>query len=66
MGSRFGKSGGALIQQGLVLVFGSIITAAPAVAALFFAVIAAWVYSAFQLAEQFEAKLKAKEKDKES
>mmetsp|Transcript_57811 Transcript_57811/g.85917 ORF Transcript_57811/g.85917 Transcript_57811/m.85917 type:complete len:117 (+) Transcript_57811:2-352(+) len=32
LGSRIGKSGGSLIQQGLVFIFGDILSATPAVA----------------------------------
>jgi ATP:ADP antiporter, AAA family len=43
LGARMGKSGGAFIQQLLVVAFGSIITGAPVVAILFYGVIAAWI-----------------------
>ena len=43
LGARMGKSGGALAQQILVLVFGSIVQGAPLVAVLFYVVIFAWI-----------------------
>ena len=56
LGSRIGKSGGSLIQQGLVLIFGNIINAAPALAVLFYSVLAWWAYSANKLASLFYAR----------
>lgn len=44
-GARLGKSGGALVQQVLVVIFGSIIRGAPVLAGLFYLVIAAWLGS---------------------
>jgi ATP/ADP translocase len=38
-----GKSGGALIQQVLVLLSGNIMSGAPIVAILFYVVIAGWI-----------------------
>jgi AAA family ATP:ADP antiporter len=43
LGARLGKSGGALVQQLLVLLFGNILTGAPIVASLFYLVIALWI-----------------------
>ena len=43
LGARLGKSGGALIQQFLVVIFGSIMSGAPVLAVLFYAVIFAWI-----------------------
>eukprot|EP00585_Thalassiosira_rotula_P000527 CAMPEP_0196161596 /NCGR_PEP_ID=MMETSP0910-20130528/47413_1 /TAXON_ID=49265 /ORGANISM="Thalassiosira rotula, Strain GSO102" /LENGTH=573 /DNA_ID=CAMNT_0041426541 /DNA_START=464 /DNA_END=2185 /DNA_ORIENTATION=+ len=56
IGSRIGKSGGSLIQQGLVLVFGNIISAAPVLAVLYYSVLAWWAYSANRLSELFYAR----------
>lgn len=56
LGSRIGKSGGSLIQQGLVLVFGSILNAAPAVAIIFYAVLLSWIGAANNLSGLFHAK----------
>lgn len=43
LGARLGKSGGALVQQVLVLACGSILKGAPLVAVLFYASIFAWI-----------------------
>eukprot|EP01032_Pedospumella_encystans_P025108 gene25108-28388_t len=43
LGARLGKSGGALVQQVLVLLFGSILQGAPLVAVLFYAALALWI-----------------------
>jgi ATP:ADP antiporter, AAA family len=43
LGARLGKSAGALAQQLLVVLFGSIISGAPIVASLFYLVIALWI-----------------------
>ncbi|GMH77897.1 hypothetical protein TrST_g7813 [Triparma strigata] len=53
LGSRLGKSGGSLIQQVLVLGFGNIITAAPAVVVIFYSVLLAWISSASKLSVMF-------------
>lgn len=53
LGSRVGKSGGSLIQQVLVLIFGSILSAAPAVAVIFYTVIFLWIRSASRLSKLF-------------
>jgi hypothetical protein len=42
-GARLGKSGGALVQQALVLLFGSILRGAPVIALLFYASVFAWI-----------------------
>jgi AAA family ATP:ADP antiporter len=43
LGARLGKSGGALAQQFLVVLFGSIMSGAPVVAVLFYVTIFAWI-----------------------
>lgn len=55
LGSRIGKSGGSFVQQGLVLLFGSIINAAPALAALYYSVLVWWGISANRLSSLFYA-----------
>lgn len=62
--SRIGKSGGSFIQQGLVLVFGNIIDAAPILAVLFYSVLAWWAYSANKLGALFMAKTAMQEEPK--
>ena len=54
LGSRFGKSGGALIQQILVIQFGTITRAAPVVATLMYMVLAAWLTATSRLAVLYE------------
>jgi len=56
LGSRLGKSGGSLIQQGLVFFFGSILEAAPAVAAIFYTVLLTWASAANRLSAMFLAR----------
>eukprot|EP00571_Detonula_confervacea_P011041 CAMPEP_0172305350 /NCGR_PEP_ID=MMETSP1058-20130122/6664_1 /TAXON_ID=83371 /ORGANISM="Detonula confervacea, Strain CCMP 353" /LENGTH=563 /DNA_ID=CAMNT_0013016923 /DNA_START=243 /DNA_END=1934 /DNA_ORIENTATION=+ len=56
LGSRIGKSGGSLIQQGLVLVFGNIISAAPVLVILYYSVLVWWALSANRLSKLFFAK----------
>jgi AAA family ATP:ADP antiporter len=55
LGSRVGKSGGSLIQQGLVFFFGNIINAAPVVGIIFYAVLFGWIGAASKLSTLFHA-----------
>ena len=55
LGSRIGKSGGSLIQQGLVFLFGDIINAAPVVAVIFYSVLLSWISAANRLGGLFHA-----------
>ena len=55
LGSRIGKSGGSFLQQGLVLYFGNIISAAPAVGLIFYAVLWRWFTAANRLSGLFLA-----------
>ena len=54
LAARIGKSGGALLQQAIVLFFGNIIDGAPVVVGLFYVVIMAWIIAANSLGNQFE------------
>lgn len=54
LAARIGKSGGALLQQAIVLFFGNIIDGAPVVVGLFYIVIFAWLFAANSLGNQFE------------
>jgi ATP:ADP antiporter, AAA family len=54
LGSRIGKSGGSLIQQGLVLLFGTILSASPIVGVLYYIVLFIWIHSANQLSTLFQ------------
>jgi ATP:ADP antiporter, AAA family len=55
LGSRIGKSGGSFLQQGLVLYFGDILTAAPAVGLIFYTVLWKWFAAANRLGTLFQA-----------
>jgi AAA family ATP:ADP antiporter len=59
LGSRIGKSGGSLIQQGLVMIFGDILSAAPALTVIYYCVLAWWAYSAHRLGILFVEKTEA-------
>ncbi|MBP9841206.1 MAG: NTP/NDP exchange transporter [Simkaniaceae bacterium] len=61
VGARLGKSGGALIQQGLILSFGSIALITPYVAAILAAFVLIWIVAARSLAKQFTALTEKKE-----
>jgi AAA family ATP:ADP antiporter len=52
VGARLGKSGGSVIQMGL-LAFGSLATITPYVAAVLFVVIGAWILAIKSLSKQF-------------
>jgi len=56
LGSRLGKSGGSLVQQGLVFFFGSILEAAPVVAIIFYTVLLTWASAANRLSGMFMAR----------
>lgn len=60
VGSRFGKSGGSLIHQGLLVVFSTLSASAPYVAGILLTVIFFWIGAARSLGRKFEA-LVAKE-----
>ena len=53
LAARIGKSGGALLQQLIVLVYGNVISGAPAIAAMFYAVLAAWITATIKLGALF-------------
>lgn len=65
LGSRMGKSGGSLVQQFLVLVFGNIISAAPVLVVLYYSVLIWWGISANRLGSLFLAKTAMQEDSKE-
>jgi len=48
-----GKSGGALIQQFLIIGFGSLAASTPYLAAILFAIVGAWILAANSLSKQF-------------
>lgn len=53
VGSRFGKSGGSLIHQGLLMIFATLSASAPYVAGFLLLVICFWIHSARRLGVQF-------------
>ena len=54
VGSRFGKFGGSLIHQGLLIVFSSLTASAPVVGIFVLLVIAIWITSVRMMARQFQ------------
>ena len=61
LGARMGKSGGALLQQMLILSLGSLAASTPYLAGVLFVVIGAWLRAARSLSGQFEEKMAAVE-----
>ena len=55
VGSRIGKSGGAMVHQSLILFFSSVAACTPYVAAIFFVVILVWIFSVVSLGRQFDS-----------
>ncbi len=55
VGARLGKSGGAFVQQGLIVSLGSLAAITPYVAAILFAIIFAWIWAARSLGKQFSS-----------
>jgi AAA family ATP:ADP antiporter len=54
-GARFGKSGGAFIQQVLIITLGSISAITPYIGVILLAIIVAWILAANSLSKQFAA-----------
>lgn len=52
-GARFGKSGGALIQQFLIITLGSIAAMTPYIGFILLGIIVAWIIAANSLSKQF-------------
>ncbi len=65
LGSRIGKSGGSLVQQLLVLIFGTVVNAAPVLVVLYYLVLGWWAYSAHRLSSLFYARTATQEHNKE-
>jgi len=55
VGARFGKAGGALINQGLIVATGSVALIAPYVAGIMIFVLGAWIVAARSLNKRFTA-----------
>lgn len=51
--SRFGKSGGSIVHQGLLIFFGTIVASAPYVALVLFGAIGIWSFAVRKLGVQF-------------
>lgn len=65
VGARLGKSGGSMIQQGLILGLGSIAAMTPYVGAILLVMIVLWMASAKALGKRFIALSEAKELEKQ-
>ncbi|MCB1180851.1 MAG: NTP/NDP exchange transporter [Chlamydiia bacterium] len=55
VGARLGKSGGALMQQGLIVAFGSLAAITPYLAIILFAIIGCWILAVKSLNKRFVA-----------
>lgn len=55
VGARLGKAGGSVIQQVLIVGFGTLAACTPYIAAILFAIIFAWIYAARNLSKRFNA-----------
>lgn len=53
IGSRLGKSGGSIIHQGLLMLFGTVALSTPIVAGILFLVIGSWIAAVKSLGKQF-------------
>lgn len=65
VGARLGKSGGAFVQQALVIFFGTVAAITPYVAIVMVVVIVAWLFAVKALNKQFIALTSEKSGDKE-
>lgn len=63
VGARLGKSGGALIQQLLILVLGSIAAMAPYIGILLFIIIGGWILAVITLDKEFKFAIAKKESE---
>jgi AAA family ATP:ADP antiporter len=61
VGARLGKSGGALIQQGLIIGFGSLSAVTPLIGVLVVLFVGAWMVAAKGLGKQYDALILEKE-----
>ena len=57
VGARLGKSGGALMQQGLIIVFGSLALITPYLAAILLGMIVIWLFAVKNLSKRFKVKI---------
>ena len=63
--ARFGKSGGSMIQQGLIIGLGSLAAATPYVAAILLVIILVWIGAAKSLGRRFAALTEQKEQERQ-
>lgn len=63
VGARFGKAGGAMINQGLIVATGSIAAIAPFVAGIMILVLAIWIGAGRSLSRQFTSLNTRREKE---
>ncbi len=61
VGARLGKSGGSLVNQGLILFFGSIAVITPYVAAILFLIMFVWIWAAKGLGTMYNKVTNEKE-----
>jgi len=54
VGSRLGKSGGSVIHQGLLMVFGTLLASAPYISSIIAMIIAVWFFAVRSLDRQFK------------
>ena len=54
IGSRLGKSGGAFIHQGFILLFGTVAASMPYIAAIFMGTVVIWIFSVRALGKRFD------------
>lgn len=64
VGARLGKSGGSLVQQGLLVTFGSIAAMTPYLAIVLGVIVFAWIIAAKGLNKQFLTLTSSKESEK--
>ena len=65
VGARFGKAGGSLIQQGLLVTFGTLGAITPYIAVILFGIIAAWIIAARGLSRRFSELNASQQREKE-
>jgi len=61
VGSRLGKSGGSVIHQGLLILFGTVSSSTPYVAGILLTVITAWIYAVKSLGKKFNELVSSQE-----
>jgi AAA family ATP:ADP antiporter len=66
VGARFGKSGGSLVQQGLIVAFGSLAAITPYIAIILFGIIFAWIFASKSLGKKFNQLNAEKEEAKKA